>query len=99
MIFFCHVQILLVKHTDLYFMRLTVTYSALCSLVTEYLFLSVKFVLVPSGQVVTLACTLGQTLELLKSHFASELKMPASAIMLMFNGEYTSCRNFLKKSF
>ncbi|BFZ10923.1 hypothetical protein BsWGS_13962 [Bradybaena similaris] len=47
---------------------------------------TVKFMLVPSGQVVTLACTLGQTLELLKSHFASELKMPASAIMLMFNG-------------
>ncbi|CAG5126814.1 unnamed protein product, partial [Candidula unifasciata] len=47
---------------------------------------TVKCVLVPSGQVVTLACTLGQTLESLKSHFASELKMPSSAIMIMFSG-------------
>ena len=40
----------------------------------------------PSGQVVTQACTLGQTLEQLKQHFSSELKMPVNLIMLMFDG-------------
>ena len=34
----------------------------------------------------TLACTLGQTLEELKQHFSQELKMPATLIMLMFDG-------------
>jgi len=48
---------------------------------------TVKFVLMPSGQVVTLACTLGQNLESLKSHFAQELKMSASLIMMMFDGK------------
>ncbi|XP_069101065.1 IQ motif and ubiquitin-like domain-containing protein [Argopecten irradians] len=47
---------------------------------------TVKFVLMPSGQVVTLACTLGQTLAQLKAHFAAELKMPVNLIMLMFAG-------------
>ena len=41
----------------------------------------------PSGQVVTLACTLGQSLEQLKQHFSAELKMPANVIMLMFDGK------------
>lgn len=48
---------------------------------------TVKFVLMPSGQVVTQACTLGQTLEQLKQHFSSELKMPVNLIMLMFDGK------------
>jgi len=48
---------------------------------------TVKFVLMPSGQVVTLACTLGQTLDNLKTHFSQELKMPSSLIMLMFDGK------------
>lgn len=48
---------------------------------------TVKFVLMPSGQVVTLACTLGQTLDSLKSHFATELKMSVGLIMLMFDGK------------
>ncbi|CAL1532090.1 unnamed protein product [Lymnaea stagnalis] len=48
---------------------------------------TVKFVMMPSGQVVTLACTLGQTLEALKTHFAYELKMPSSLIMLIFDGK------------
>ncbi|XP_041350379.1 IQ and ubiquitin-like domain-containing protein isoform X2 [Gigantopelta aegis] len=48
---------------------------------------TVKFVLMPSGQVVTLACTLGQTLKQLKDHFASELKMPFSLILLMHDGK------------
>ncbi|XP_033745272.1 IQ and ubiquitin-like domain-containing protein [Pecten maximus] len=47
---------------------------------------TVKFVLMPSGQVVTLACTLGQSLAQLKAHFAAELKMPINLIMLMFAG-------------
>ncbi|XP_050413811.2 IQ and ubiquitin-like domain-containing protein [Patella vulgata] len=48
---------------------------------------TVKFVLMPSGQVVTLACTLGQTVLQLKEHFSSELKMPVSTIILMFDGK------------
>lgn len=48
---------------------------------------TVKFVLMPSGQVVTLACTLGQSLEQLKQHFSTELKMPHNLIMLMFDGK------------
>jgi len=49
--------------------------------------ISVKFVLMPSGQVVTQACTLGQTLEQLKLYFSTELKMPVNLIMLMFYGK------------
>ena len=60
---------------------------------------SVKFVLMPSSQVVTLACTLGQTLESLKSHFATELKMAASLIMLMFDGQYCKPHLDLENSF
>ena len=41
----------------------------------------------PSGQVVTQACTLGQTLEQLKLYFSTELKMPVNLIMLMFYGK------------
>lgn len=48
---------------------------------------TVKFVLMPSGQVVTLACTLGQSLEQLKQHFSTELKMPVNLILLMFDGK------------
>ena len=48
--------------------------------------LSVKLMLMPSGQVVTIACTLGKTLESLKTHFASELKMSSSLIMMTFDG-------------
>ncbi|ESP01005.1 hypothetical protein LOTGIDRAFT_52457, partial [Lottia gigantea] len=48
---------------------------------------TVKFVLMPSGQVVTLACSLGQSLSQLKDHFSQELKMPAASILLMFDGK------------
>ncbi|XP_052778908.1 IQ and ubiquitin-like domain-containing protein [Mya arenaria] len=48
---------------------------------------TVKFVLMPSGQVVTQACTLGQTLEQLKQHFSMELKLPVTLIMIMFDGK------------
>lgn len=48
---------------------------------------SVKIVLMPSGQVVTLACTLGQTLQQLKDHFSQELKMPGNLILMMFDGK------------
>lgn len=41
----------------------------------------------PSGQVVTLACTLGQTLQQLKDHFSQELKMPGNLILMMFDGK------------
>ncbi|KAK7499622.1 hypothetical protein BaRGS_00009274, partial [Batillaria attramentaria] len=48
---------------------------------------TVKFVLMPSCQVVTMACTLGQTLQNLKQQFAAELKIPANLIMFMFDGK------------
>ncbi|KAK7101379.1 IQ motif and ubiquitin-like domain-containing protein [Littorina saxatilis] len=51
---------------------------------------TVKFVLMPSGQVVTMACMLGQTLQQLKIQFANELKMPINLIMLMFDGKTMS---------
>lgn len=48
---------------------------------------TVKFVLMPSGQVVTMACVLRQTLLELKLQFANELKMPVNLILLMFDGK------------
>ncbi|KAK3734124.1 hypothetical protein RRG08_000036 [Elysia crispata] len=48
---------------------------------------TVKLMLMPSGRVVTIACTLGKTLESLKTHFASELKMTSSLIMMTFDGK------------
>ncbi|RUS86012.1 hypothetical protein EGW08_006224 [Elysia chlorotica] len=48
---------------------------------------TVKLMLMPSGQVVTIACTLGKTLESLKAHFASELKMSSALIMMTFDGK------------
>ncbi|XP_064632189.1 IQ motif and ubiquitin-like domain-containing protein isoform X2 [Lineus longissimus] len=51
---------------------------------------TVKFVLMPSGQVATLACTLGQTLRELKDHFATELKMSSSVLLLIFEGRNIS---------
>jgi hypothetical protein len=41
----------------------------------------------PSGQVATLACTLGQTLSQLKEHFATELKMSANLLLLIYEGK------------
>ena len=51
-------------------------------------FVAVKFVLMPSGQVVTQRCHLNQTLAELKSNFASELKIPSNILLLMFEGWY-----------
>ncbi|XP_071082848.1 IQ motif and ubiquitin-like domain-containing protein isoform X1 [Haliotis cracherodii] len=56
---------------------------------------TVKFVLMPSGQVVTLACTLGQTLQQLKEHFSSELKMPVNLILIMHDGKGISEKSTL----
>ncbi|XP_046580375.1 IQ and ubiquitin-like domain-containing protein [Haliotis rubra] len=56
---------------------------------------TVKFVLMPSGQVVTLACTLGQTLLQLKEHFSNELKMPVNLIMIMHDGKGISEKSTL----
>ncbi|XP_067684534.1 IQ motif and ubiquitin-like domain-containing protein [Haliotis asinina] len=56
---------------------------------------TVKFVLMPSGQVVTLACTLGQTLLQLKEHFSNELKMPVNLIMIMHDGKGISDKSTL----
>ncbi|XP_077981682.1 IQ motif and ubiquitin-like domain-containing protein [Glandiceps talaboti] len=51
---------------------------------------TVKFVLMPSGQVTTLACALGQTIGDLKRHFSVELKMPGSMLVLMYDGKAMS---------
>ncbi|XP_002734642.2 IQ motif and ubiquitin-like domain-containing protein [Saccoglossus kowalevskii] len=48
---------------------------------------TVKFVLMPSGQVTTLACGLGQRVEQLKEHFSVELKMPVDVLVLMYDGK------------
>ena len=48
---------------------------------------SVKFVLLPSGQVATLRCHLGQKLVDLKQHFANELKMSMDSLLFMFDGK------------
>lgn len=52
-----------------------------------FVLFTVKIVLMPSGQVVTMACTLGKTLLELKRHFASELKMSVDVIMMIFDGK------------
>ena len=41
----------------------------------------------PSGQVTTMACALGQTMQELKEHLASELRMPADKLVFMFDGK------------
>ena len=50
--------------------------------------------LMPSGQVVTLACLLGQTLHQLKDHFSQELKLPVNLILLMFDGNHLQSNSF-----
>ena len=50
--------------------------------------------LMPSGQVVTLACLLGQTLHQLKDHFSQELKLPVNLILLMFDGNHLPSNPF-----
>ena len=51
---------------------------------------SVKFVLMPSGQVATQRCRLNETLGELKEQFSEELKIPASMILLLYNGKWPS---------
>lgn len=58
---------------------------------------TVKFVLLPTGQVATMRCGLSQTLEELKQHFAKELRIPASVIMLLFEGSNTSNHTTLRE--
>ncbi|XP_072050656.1 IQ motif and ubiquitin-like domain-containing protein [Amphiura filiformis] len=47
---------------------------------------TVKFVLMPSGHVSTMACALSQTVHNLRDHFAGELRMPADKLVFMFDG-------------
>ncbi|XP_038060891.1 IQ and ubiquitin-like domain-containing protein [Patiria miniata] len=47
---------------------------------------TVKFVLMPSGQVTTMACALSQTMQQLRAHFASELRMQADQLVFMYDG-------------
>ena len=54
----------------------------------SHYYVSVKFVLMPSGQVATLRCHLGQTLHELRDHFSNELKMPENVLVLLFDGEH-----------
>ncbi|XP_033102972.1 IQ and ubiquitin-like domain-containing protein isoform X1 [Anneissia japonica] len=48
---------------------------------------TVKFVLMPSGQVHTMACALNQTMQDLKVHFASELRMTSDKLVFMYDGK------------
>ncbi|XP_071807363.1 IQ motif and ubiquitin-like domain-containing protein [Asterias amurensis] len=47
---------------------------------------TVKFVLMPSGQVTTMACALSQTMHQLRAHFATELRMPSDQLVFMYDG-------------
>ena len=49
----------------------------------------------PSGQVATMRCHLGQSLGQLKAHFASELKLPIEVILMLFDGMYQNIRHHL----
>ncbi len=41
----------------------------------------------PSGQVATMRCHLGQVLGQVKGHFAVELKIPEEVILIMYDGK------------
>ncbi|MEE6507724.1 hypothetical protein FKM82_029756 [Ascaphus truei] len=47
---------------------------------------TVKVMLVPDGQVVTMAFSIGYSVESLKKYFASQLKIPEAVIRIMFEG-------------
>lgn len=40
----------------------------------------------PSGQVITLRCQLGQTLDELRQYFAADLRMPIDVILFILDG-------------
>ncbi len=42
----------------------------------------------PTAQVATMRCHLGQVLSQIKSHFASELKIPEEVILIMHDGKF-----------
>ena len=50
--------------------------------------------MMPSGQVATLRCHLGQILNDLRNHFSGELKMPADVLLLLFDGEYINLMKY-----
>ncbi|KAK0051920.1 IQ and ubiquitin-like domain-containing protein [Biomphalaria pfeifferi] len=85
----------IVESTDMNFNRNDSRGSTVEDTVQEYIkkgsnaeaTATAKFVMMPSGQVVTLACLLSQTLQDLKTHFSLELKMPSNLIMLLFDGK------------
>ncbi|XP_053320863.1 IQ and ubiquitin-like domain-containing protein [Spea bombifrons] len=47
---------------------------------------TVKVMLVPDGQVVTLAFSIGYSVENLKNYFATQMKIPETVIQIMFEG-------------
>ncbi|XP_053575168.1 IQ and ubiquitin-like domain-containing protein [Bombina bombina] len=56
---------------------------------------TVKVMLVPDGQVVTLAFSIGYTVEELKKYFAPQLKVPEAVICIMFEGRVVEDRETL----
>ena len=77
--------IYLVIHKTFY--RLTIRYDNVnnCQFIASWT-ISVKVVLMPSGQVTTLRCLLSQTITELKEHFSSEHKLPIDILLLMCDG-------------
>jgi len=51
---------------------------------------SAKFVLLPSGQVATLACPIGMTISQIKEQFAKELRFHSSLLHVLFDGRLLS---------
>ncbi|XP_040267691.1 IQ and ubiquitin-like domain-containing protein [Bufo bufo] len=47
---------------------------------------TVKVMLTPDGQVITVAFSIGKSIEHLKNYFASEMKIPEAVIRIMFEG-------------
>lgn len=52
-----------------------------------FVFVVVKFIVIPDGQVQQMTCSLKQSFLELRNHFASELSQPAEVILLLFNGK------------
>ncbi|XP_072003117.1 IQ motif and ubiquitin-like domain-containing protein [Engystomops pustulosus] len=47
---------------------------------------TVKVMLTPDGQVITVAFSIGKSIEHLKNYFASQMKIPEAALRIMFEG-------------
>ena len=56
---------------------------------------TVKFVLMPMNEVVTLACSLRMTIDELKTQFSSELKIDKQYLELVHSNAYDSKKMFI----